>query len=87
MAEEATTTLSQQSKEQHRERNEVRSGQLLRWALWAWSKTVCITESQQVKRGIEAILQGKKKEAEITQRPLEDNNSRSASKRSHQPQS
>ena len=33
----------------------------LRWALWAWSKTVYITDSQQVKSGIEAILQGKKK--------------------------
>ena len=29
--------------------------------MWAWSKTVYITDSQQVKSGIEAILQGKKK--------------------------
>ena len=86
MAEEATTTLSQQSKEQHRERNEVRSGQLLRWALWAWSRTVNITESQQVKRGLEAILQGKKRKKK-SHRPLEENNSRSASKISDQPQS
>ena len=41
------------------QRGEVRAA--LRWALWAWSKTVYITDSQQVKRGIEAILQGKKR--------------------------
>ena len=34
----------------------------LRWALWTWSKTVYITDSQQDKNGIEAILQGKKKQ-------------------------
>ena len=41
------------------QRAEIRAA--LRWALWAWSKTVYITDSQQVKDGIEAILQGKKK--------------------------
>ena len=41
------------------QRAEIRAA--LRWALWAWSKTVYITDSQQVKNGIEAILQGKKK--------------------------
>ena len=37
------------------------------------SKTVYITDSQQVKKGIEAILQGKKKKTEVTQRSLEEN--------------
>ena len=41
------------------QRAEIRAA--LRWALWAWSKTVYLTDSQQVKSGIEAILQGKKK--------------------------
>ena len=41
------------------QRAEIRAA--LRWALWAWSKTVYIMDSQQVKDGIEAILQGKKK--------------------------
>ena len=41
------------------QRAEIRAA--LRWALCAWSKTVYITDSQQVKDGIEAILQGKKK--------------------------
>ena len=53
------------------QRAEIRAA--LRWALWAWSKTVYITDSQQIKNGIEAILQGKKKKAKITQRPLEKN--------------
>ena len=41
------------------QRGEVRAA--LRWALSAWSKTVCIIDSQQAKDGIEAILQRKKK--------------------------
>ena len=41
------------------QRAEIRAA--LRWALWAWNRTVYITDSQQVKDGIEAILQGKKK--------------------------
>ena len=41
------------------QRAEIRAA--LRWALWAWSKTVYITNSQQVNDGIEAILQGIKK--------------------------
>ena len=36
------------------QRAEIRAA--LRWALWAWSKTVYNTDSQQVKNGIEAIL-------------------------------
>ena len=40
------------------QRAEIRAA--LRWASWAWSKTVYITDSQ-LKNGIEAILQGKKK--------------------------
>ena len=67
------------------QRGEVRAA--LRSALWAWSKTVYITDSQQVKDGIKAILQGKKEEAEITQRPLEENCSSIACKRLGETQS
>ena len=48
-----------QSAAQGAQRAEIRAA--LRWALWAWNKTVYITDSQQVKSGIDAILQGKKK--------------------------
>ena len=60
MEEEASTTLliPNEGPAQGAQRGEVRAA--LRWALWAWSKTVYITDSQQVKGGIEAILQGKK---------------------------
>ena len=67
------------------QRGEVRAA--LRWALCACSKTVYITESQQVKRRNRSDPPRKKEEAGITQRPLEENNNRSASKRSDQPHS
>ena len=60
----------------------------LRWALWAWSKTVYITDSQQVKSGIEAINSSRKEEkTEVTQRPLEENRCRAASQRLGESQS
>ena len=64
------SVIPNQGAAQGAQRAEIRAA--LRWALWAWTKTVYITDSQQVKDGIEAILQGKKKKTKVTQRPLEE---------------
>ena len=61
MAEEATTTLSHQSKEQHRDRNEVRSGQLCDGPCGLGAKQSTSRTLSKSKGGIEAILQGKKR--------------------------
>ena len=61
MQEEANTTQLFQTKGQSKGHSEEKSELHCVGRFWAWSKTVYITDSQQVKGGIEAILQGKKR--------------------------